>query len=705
MVLFEEDFYKEGAIVVTDTTNLSFLRMAIILNKLGVKNNKFFLSLLDKDLRGVNPHDLQDDSLELKQRIAYECKRNPFYFLREVIRVTASGSGGVPYILNRANLAQAWLFFNSIDSFLVMPRQIGKTIGTACLQSWFIYIAAMFCNWGMFCKGIKLQNENVDRLKKLRDALPKWLLHQTTDDTNNKEGIFYDALKNGLMTFVSQSDKIAAGDQARGQSFAVESWDEVAYYNNIHLSYDAATAGMNTAGEQARASGVPSAVIITTTAGDIDDPRGRWCYKTVCDCMRFHDTLYDCKNVVELKDIIHNNSRNGMVYLEFNHKQLGKDDEWFERVTRNKDPKIIAKDYRNQWLHGADGSIFSKEMLEKIVSSKREPVTTTSYESLIIRWHDDPQKLMSNPSLRNRPYVIGCDTSDNVCRDFTTMCMVDPYDLHPVCTFKCNATNLWFVAKCIAKFLVDFPRAIFIPERNKNGAMFLDYLFAVMKRDQFNPLKRIYNKYFQEYTKDSEQEVRNLNYDDGSVRKNFGFTTTKSATSREFLYSSVLMTALKLVGDRLYDESIISEISGLTVKNGRVDHSDIGHDDLLISFLLACYFIIFGLNHQLYGIEPDEMLCNIQDDGQYIDAERKRQLANMKAQIVDLRNRLKKCTNSILRSTYERNLQQLLAVVGDEVPLEEDVDAIKPLDQINRQAALDAQRAMGLSSSQLMRFI
>jgi len=121
--------------------------------------------------------------------------------------------------------------------------------------------------------------------------------------------------------------------------------------------------------------------------------------------------------------------------------------------------------------------------------------------------------------------------------------------------------------------------------------------------------------------------------------------------------------------------------------------------------LLACYFIIFGLNHQLYGIEPDEMLCNIQDDGQYIDAERKRQLANMKAQIVDLRNRLKKCTNSILRSTYERNLQQLLAVVGDEVPLEEDVDAIKPLDQINRQAARDAQRAMGLSSSQLMRFI
>ena len=113
MILFEEDFAKEHAFIDTECTNLSFVKMAILLNKMNVRNNAFFLALHDRDLVGVDPHDLHDDSIELKERIAYEAKINPFYALRSLIRVSSSGSGGIPYILNRANLAQAWCFFNS----------------------------------------------------------------------------------------------------------------------------------------------------------------------------------------------------------------------------------------------------------------------------------------------------------------------------------------------------------------------------------------------------------------------------------------------------------------------------------------------------------------------------------------------------------------------------------------------------------------
>ena len=701
MILFEKDFHEQGAYIHMNTLNTSFLKMAIMLNQMGISNNKFFLSIYDKDLMKYDPHNLTDPSIELAQRIGYECKVNLWYFLREVIRVTASGSGGIPYILNRSNLAQAWVFLNSINAFQTMPRQIGKTIGTMALACWFVYLAAKHCSWGMFCKGNKLQNENVDRLKKLRDALPKYLLKESMADTNNKEGLSYDRLKNSFATFVAQGDKTAAGDQARGQSFAVENWDEVCYYNNIDLSYDAATAGMDAAGDQARESGVPSAIIMTSTAGDIDDPRGRWCYRTVCDAMRFNEHLYDQPDRETLVNLINNNSKNGWVYIEYSWKQLGKTQEWFERVTRNKSPKVIAKDYLNQWLHGSDGSILPKELLARIQASKRDPVAVTNYETLIINWYDDPEKLKHNENLRNRPYVIGCDTSDNVCRDFTTMCMVDPYDLHIVATLKCNVSNLYFVAKCIMKFLTDFPRAIFIPERNKNGAMFLDFIFAEIRRDQFNPLKRVFNKYYQEY--DPDVNLNNLNYDDGAVRRNFGFVTSKAATSREFLYSSVLTTALKLVGDRLYDKSIIDEISGLTMKNGRVDHSEEGHDDLLISFLLACFFIIYGLNHQMYGVLPDEFMCNVKSDGDYIDADKKKQHQQMLAQISDLRSRLKHCTNPILRSAYERNLQQLLSVVPDAPP--EDVNEIKPLDQIRNSATQHVVNNRVLDARTLLAYV
>ena len=701
MVLFEKDYSEQGAICDLSTKNLSFLKMAILLNEMGIKNNLFMLALHDKDLKGIDPHNLKDSSLELRQRIAYEAKINYWYFAREVSRISASGSGGIPYILSRANLAQAWAFFNCINSMLVIPRQNGKTIGTMNLANHFLHIAAFNCDWGMFCKGNKLQYQNVDRLKKLRDALPKWMLYPSSNDTNNKEGIYYDALQNGFLTFVAQQDKRAAGDQARGQSMAVENWDETAYYDNIDLSYDSATAGMDDAGEKAKAAGLPSAIIQTTTAGDIDDPRGRWCYHTACDALRFTEKLYDLKDHDELVSVLRSNSKNNYLYMEFSYKQLGRTDEWFEQVTRNKSPKVVAKDYLNKWTHGSSGSILPQELLNKIQASRKDPVTTTNYETLLIKWYDDPNVLLSTPALKNRPYVIGLDTSDNVGRDFTTMCMLDPYDMHVVATFKCNTSNLAFVARAVLRILVDFPRAIFIPERNKIGVVFIDYIFAEIRRDMFDPLARIYNKYYQEYTSDTN--VRNLNFDDGEVRRNFGFTTTKSATSREFLYSTVLMTAMKLVCDRLNDAALIDEVCGISVKNGRVDHSEKGHDDLLIAFLLAAYFILFGSNHHLYGIAPDEFLCAVNEDsGDTIDPELKAQQKQLRGLLADYRAKLKHTTNHIVKQALEREIQKLITVVGDS-PMEE--DKVVSLEQAKHEAAQAGQKAVGMSGLDWMSYM
>ena len=702
MVLFESDFADQGAIVDLSCPNDSFIKMALVLNEMGIHNNLFHLSLFDKDLKGVDPHNLHDDSLELRQRIAIECKINPWFFISRAVRITASGSGGIPYILNRSNLAQAWCFFNSFDSFQVMPRQCGKSVGTMTIACLYLYILGLNVTWGMFCKGIKLQNDNVERLKRIRDALPKYLLHQTVKDTNNKEGIAYDALGTKFATFVAQSDKQAAGDQARGQTHAVQNWDEIAFYDNIDLSFPVATAALNTGGEQAMEAGLPSCKLLTTTAGDLDDKRGKWCYGQVLDALRFNEHLYDIKSREDLATFIKTNSRNQMLYIEYNYKQLGHTQAWFDRVTRGKDSATIKRDYLNEWTHGTSNSIFTKEMLAKIQSSRKDPVKITNYETLLINWYDDPDKLKANDHLRNRPYVIGLDTSDDVGRDFTTMCMLDPYDMHVVATFKCNTTNLAFVARAVIKILIDFPRAIFIPERNKVGVMFIDFIFAEMRRDVFDPLTRIYNMYYQEYTRD--MNLTNLNYDDGEVRRNFGFTTTKSATSRGLLYSSVLMTAMKLVGDRLNDSSLIDEVSGISMKNGRVDHSERGHDDLLIAFLLAAYFILFAANHQLYGVSPDEFLCEVNErTGDNVDPELKMQQNQMRILLNDYRAKLKHTNNPIVKQALEREINKLKVVVGDDVVGSE--DEVVSLEQAKQNASKESARAFGFNMNDIISYM
>ena len=90
MILFEKDLYEQNVYVDVTTRNMSFIRMSKILKMLGVKNNKFFLALHDRDLIGKDPHNLNDPSIELRLKVATEVKRNVWYFLREVCKVMSA---------------------------------------------------------------------------------------------------------------------------------------------------------------------------------------------------------------------------------------------------------------------------------------------------------------------------------------------------------------------------------------------------------------------------------------------------------------------------------------------------------------------------------------------------------------------------------------------------------------------------------------
>ena len=124
---------------------------------------------------------------------------------------------------------------------------------------------------------------------------------------NFLELLDYKALNNKYLTFVAQGDKKAAEDQGRGESFGMEHWDEMAYYNNNILSYPSAISATDTASEQAREAGIPAANIITTTAGDIDDPRGGFAYSLKTDAVRFREKLFDCKEIISAISLIHLN--------------------------------------------------------------------------------------------------------------------------------------------------------------------------------------------------------------------------------------------------------------------------------------------------------------------------------------------------------------------------------------------------------------
>lgn len=109
------------------TKNTSFLDLYQDLYKLGVKNNKFFLRLYDTDLQGVDVYSLVLPK-EMQIKIFIECLINPWYWLREVLRIPVDGlpveiGGGTGYKIDRNNLACWYLFLNGIDHYQSKPRQ------------------------------------------------------------------------------------------------------------------------------------------------------------------------------------------------------------------------------------------------------------------------------------------------------------------------------------------------------------------------------------------------------------------------------------------------------------------------------------------------------------------------------------------------------------------------------------------------------
>ena len=117
---------------------------------------------------------------------------------------------------------------------------------------------------------------------------------------------------------------------------------------------------------------------------------------------------------------------------------------------------------------------------------------------------------------------------------------------------------------------------------------------------------------------------------------------------------------------------------------------------MLIAFLLAAYFILFGANHHLYGISPDEFLCQVNEQtGDNIDADLKQQQSRMRVLLQDYRAKRKHSSNPVIQQALEREIQKIVSVIGD-APMEE--DKFMSLEKAKHEATQESQRASGLNA-------
>lgn len=520
-------------------------------------------------------------------------------------------------------MALYWLFFNHITTILIQIRQTGKSFSTDGLMVYLLNIRCANTSINLLTKDDILRSANITRLKEIDSELPFYLKQRTKADINNTEEMTVRSLGNSYKAHVPQKSPKMALNLGRGLTSPIFHIDESPFQPNISISLPSALAAGTAARDTARRNDEPYGTILTTTSGKKDDRDGKFVYDLVCNSAEWTEKFFDAPNLIELEKLIRRNSRSGelRVNCTFNHKQLGKSDEWLKRAIEEAmvSGEAADRDFFNVWTSGTQTSPLPIVILEKIRASHQTEVHTSISDpyGYITRWYIDEEDIERR--LQSGHYILGVDTSDASGGDDISLFLTDVRTAETIAAGNFNETNLITFAEWLCTWFIKWENITGIIERRSTGAMILDYLILMLTAKGIDPFKRLFNRAVNDFEENPDR-WREVSTPMGRRRsdvyithkKTFGFSTSGGGlTSRTELYSTTLQNAAKRSADRIKDLATINQITGLTTRNGRVDHQVGEHDDLVIAWLLCFWLLTQGRNLNHYGIDSKSIMCEV----------------------------------------------------------------------------------------------
>jgi len=592
-----------------DTTNISFIQTAVDLKKLGIKNNMFFLKLYDPSLKGVDPHSpfLTNDQIV---RIINECIANPWYYLREVARIPDQGNvKGVPYLLNRANLASTWCFIHGIDHYEVIPRQIGKTESMIAIITWAFLFGTTNSEFMFLNITAERAYANLAKVKDQRSLLPAYLQFKIAFDEDGKEIKGTDNTKslknasngNSIVTKPSARGIESAERIGRGSSQVIQYYDEFEFISYIKTIMEAAGPAYNTAAENAKRNNAIHCRCFTSTPGDLDSQAGTDALEIIENTCKWSETWYD-KDIEDVYDHIADASSNNIVYIEYQYQQLGKDETWFNKVCAllNNNKLKIQREIFLRRMHGSSQSPYDPEDLDAI-QDKKGTIKEEIYINRIFKLD------IYEPLVKNRIYFIGVDVSNGYGLDNSAVTVFDPYSLKTVAEFKSPHIGvkdlIKFLYILVRKYL---PNSILAIERNANGEAVLDHLRDTEIRGNiyFDNSKEVNNA-------DEKLDPHGFIKQESARRRMYGIWT--GGKSREIMFS-LLDDYVKEHKESFVGANVIDDLMKLVRVNSKIQAVTGAHDDSIMSFLMCLYLYYYGNNLARYGFTrgsvPDEEEMN-----------------------------------------------------------------------------------------------
>jgi len=633
MILHLSDWKKyPTARIHYETKNTSFIKLSALLKYMGVKNHAFMLAIHDPRIKDLNPY---DPNLTQKEKllITKECKVNFWYFIREVARVPPpAGNAHIRLKANRGNISLFWLFFNHITTYLIQIRQTGKSLNVNELFAYLINVAAVNTDMSILTKDDKLRNKTSVQIRDIIELLPPYLRMMKANDIKNSERVTVKELNNMLNIYVGRSDKKAADNVGRGMTTPIVQVDEFGYVSNIEITLPEMLTATTAAREVAAEFNLPYGTIFSTTPGKLNNPDGKFAYKIYNSALRWNEKMLDSGSEEAIRKILKKNASSNdgfeVMLLEYNHRQLGYTDEWLaERIAvATSAGEDVDSNFFNKWVGGGDNSPIDKDMLEVIINSLvNEPRVEISEHGYVLNWYISQAR--KKEMEREGFFIAGIDTSDAIGSDGIGLVIRYSVTGEVVAAGNYNETNLIVFSDYLIDLIEANETLLLLIERKSSGSTIIDYLLKVLVAKNINPFRKIFNWVYNDAPsfKNKYPEAFSKNYVSMDtvikLKKYFGFSTSGSGrTSRSGLYGNVFNSSIKYTSNLTRNHTLVRQLRGLIIKNGRIDHMDGEHDDMVIGWLLSYWFLIYGENKQEYGFRYDNILKDVINNELMINA-------------------------------------------------------------------------------------
>ena len=601
------------------TSNRSFLQVARDLQTLGIRNCYFMLELYDPSLVNINPYAVDANghstlSKDQIDRVMLECRRNPWYYLREIARIPDQGGTAIPYKANRGNIAQAWCIWKGYDSWLCLPRQKGKTQSALAMQAWMYSFGTTNSTFIFVNKDGDNAKANLRRMRDQLELLPEYMKFDYYIDENgtrikhtkNATSLMHPVTRNNVITKSKATSYDGALSLARGLTAPVLHFDEPEFTNHIGTIVENSVSTFEQAADNARRNNAMYGRIFTCTPGDLDTKAGMEAQLILDRTQKWTEKCYDWSNE-EIQAYIDSKGEdcNRILYIEYHYYQIGLSQSWLKMIAAKiGNPLTVRREILLQRLHGSSLSPFPQEDIEYIVETMHKPIDEL--------WIMDYFKVDIYEKLDRRiPYIVGVDCSTGGNGDNNAVTVINPYTVQPAAEFECNYIGETLFEQFLTELVVrHIPKACLAIERNHVGDSLIDH---ILNTDSPIATNLYYDKdrdLVQEKMK-TVQDVQSMLRNRATIKRYYGVYT--QSQSREQMMA-ILSRRVAEFKDDFITNNVIRDLSRLIRKpSGKIEAGPGFHDDSIMSYLIALYVYYHGDNLAAFGIEKgarDEELNN-----------------------------------------------------------------------------------------------